>query len=121
MKINSAGECGGVIHCFSGEIHDARDALDMGFYISFAGPVTYPSAASLRDAAAYVPRDRILCETDSPYLAPQGHRGGRNEPALVRDVYEKVANIRKTPLSSLAKDVWENGERLFHTNLKSRT
>lgn len=113
MKRTAASDCGGVIHCFSGEIPDARAALDLGFYISFAGPITYPKAESLRKAAAYVPPDRILCETDSPYLAPQRMRGKRNEPALVCDVYEKIAEVRKTPLPDLAQTVWDNGSRLF--------
>lgn len=108
-----AAACGGVIHCFTGEIPDARAALDLGFYISFAGVVTYPKAQALRDAAAFVPSDRILCETDSPYLAPQSRRGKRNEPALVREVYEKIAEVRKTPLAAFAAAVWQNGERLF--------
>ena len=104
---------GGVIHCFSGGIGDARRALDMGFYISFAGPVTYPKSSELREAAAYVQTDRILCETDSPYLAPQTKRGRRNEPALVREVYEKIAQTRGVSMDEFSVSVWENGERLF--------
>jgi TatD DNase family protein len=87
--------------------------LDLGFYISFAGPITYPKSSELREAAAYVPTDRILCETDSPYLAPQSKRGRRNEPALVREVYEKVAQVRGMSLNEFSASVWENGERLF--------
>ncbi len=108
-----AETCGGVIHCFSGEAGDAEAALDLGFYISFAGPVTYPKAQTLRDVAQYVPIDRILCETDSPYLAPQGRRGKRNEPANVREVYERIAALRGLSLEGFAEKVWENGERLF--------
>lgn len=113
MREGHASDCGGVIHCFSGELADAKAALDLGFYISFAGPLTYPKAQELRDVAAYVPLDRILCETDSPYLAPQNHRGRRNEPAYVRYVYEKMAEVRKVPPEELAEALWENGERLF--------
>ena len=113
MKNCGADEHGGVIHCFSGGKRDARPALDMGFYISFAGPVTYPKAGELREAAAYVPLDRLLCETDSPYLAPQGMRGKRNEPALVREAYGKISEVRGLPLAELAAAVWENGEALF--------
>ena len=113
MKGAGADSCGGVIHCFSGERRDARAALDMGFYISFAGPVTYPRADELRETARYAPLDRILCETDSPYLAPQGRRGKRNEPAFVREVYDKIAETRNLPLAELAAAVWENGQRLF--------
>ena len=104
---------GGVIHCFSGDKADARKALDMGFFISFAGPITYPKADELREIAVYSPADRILCETDAPYLAPQSKRGRRNEPALVREVYEKLAELKKSTLSEIAGIVWENGERLF--------
>jgi len=113
LKESRASEVGGVIHCFSGDIADARDALDLGFTISFAGPVTYPKARALREAATFVPDDRILCETDSPYLAPQRVRGKRNEPACVRDVYEKIAEVRGIPLEEFAETVRENGERLF--------
>jgi TatD DNase family protein len=113
MKNCGADACGGVIHCFSGEKRDARAALDMGFYISFAGPVTYPKADELRQAVAYVPLDRLLCETDSPYLAPQSERGKRNEPAFVREAYEKIAGVRNMSLEGFAAAVWENGENLF--------
>jgi TatD DNase family protein len=113
MKVNNADECGGVIHCFSGDKKDAKAALDLGFYISFAGPVTYPKAENLREAAAYVPPDRLLCETDSPYLAPQGHRGKRNEPAFVSETYGKVAEVRGMTTEALAEIIWVNGERLF--------
>lgn len=113
MREGNASDCGGVIHCFSGELSDAKAALDLGFTISFAGPLTYPKALALRDVAASVPLDRILCETDSPYLAPQRNRGRRNEPAYVRDVYEKMAEIRGMTLEKLAEALWENGERLF--------
>lgn len=113
MKEENASDCGGVIHCFSGNQADAKAALDLGFYISLAGPLTYPKAAELREAAAFVPLDRLLCETDSPYLAPQRNRGRRNEPAYVRDVYEKLAEVRGAPLEELAEIIWENGDRLF--------
>ncbi|MDR0764474.1 MAG: TatD family hydrolase [Synergistaceae bacterium] len=104
---------GGVIHCFSGNIGDARRALDLGFYISFAGPITYPKSSESREAAVYVPTDRVLCETDSPYLAPRSRRGKRNEPANVREVYEKIAQLRGVSLNEFSASVWENGERLF--------
>jgi TatD DNase family protein len=116
IKNHPALERGGVIHCFSGDAGDARAALDLGVYISFAGPVTYPKASNLREAAAFVPPDRVLCETDSPYLAPQGRRGRRNEPAFVRDVYQRISEIRNIPLEDLAREVWDNGERLFKLN-----
>jgi TatD DNase family protein len=111
---NFTGLAGGVIHCFSGDKADARVALDMGFYVSFAGPLTYPKADELRESAAYSPLDRILCETDSPYLAPQGRRGKRNEPAFVREVYEKMASVKGISIEEMAKAVWENGNKLFN-------
>ena len=116
MKSCRAEDCGGVVHCFSGEKKDARAALDLGFYVSFAGPLTYPKAGDLREVAAYVPGDRILCETDSPYLAPQSRRGKRNEPANVREVYEKMAEVRGTGLEELSENIWHNADRLFGKN-----
>jgi TatD DNase family protein len=113
MIKNFTGLAGGVIHCFSGDKTDARTALDLGFYVSFAGPITYPKAETLREAAVYSPLDRILCETDSPYLAPQSRRGKRNEPALVREVYEKMALVRNAALGEISRAVWENAARLF--------
>ena len=113
MLKNFKGLTGGILHCFSGDRNDARKALDMGFFLSFAGPLTYPKADELRETAVYSPIDRILCETDAPYLAPQSRRGRRNEPALVRDVYEKLAELKNLALGEFAGIVWNNGERLF--------
>lgn len=113
MKESGAERCGGVIHCFSGDKSDARTALDLGFYISFAGPLTYPRADELRKVASYVPLDRTLCETDSPYLAPQSHRGKRNSPEYVCEVYRRLAELRELPFGELAGAIWRNGETLF--------
>lgn len=113
LKRCHADECGGIIHCFSGDRDDARAALDLGFHISFAGPITYPKAEELREAARYSPIDRILCETDSPYLAPQKKRGKRNEPANVLSVYEKIAEIKERSLEEFAEIVWQNAEDLL--------
>lgn len=112
------GECradkvGGVIHCFSGTMKDAEAAMEMGFYISFAGPVTYPKNDALRRVAAAIPLERVLCETDSPYLAPQALRGKNNEPANVRFVYEKIAEERGLEPEEFAAAVLANGDRLF--------
>ena len=109
-----AEQCGGVIHCFSGDWTDAQRALALGFYISFAGPLTYPKSHELRAVAEKVPLDRILCETDCPYLAPQKYRGKQNEPAYVREVYEKIAELRGLSLADFSEAVWENGENLFN-------
>lgn len=108
-----ADRVGGVIHCFSGGMKDAEAALELGFYISFAGPVTYPRSEGLRRVAAAVPLDRLLCETDAPYLAPQPLRGKRNEPANVRFVYETIARERGMELEALAAAAAANCERVF--------
>lgn len=85
---------GGILHCFTGTWPQAKAALDMGFMISFAGNLTFPKAQQIRDAALEVPLDRMLIETDSPYLAPVPHRGKRNEPAFVRNTAQKLAQLR---------------------------
>lgn len=113
LRSGKADRCVGVIHCFSGEWRHAAEALDLGFYISFAGPVTYPRANGLREVAAEVPLDRLLCETDSPYMAPQPWRGKTNQPAYVAAVYETIATVRKIPAAELAEEVWQNAARLF--------
>ncbi len=104
----------GILHCFSGERSHADRALALGFLISFAGNVTYPSAAALRQVAAGVPVDRYLVETDCPFLAPVPERGKRNEPALVRQTAELMAQVRGVSLQALAEQTTENFYRLFH-------
>ena len=86
----------GVMHCFSGTRDDARLALDLGFYISLAGIVTFPKAGALREVAQFVPEDRLLVETDAPFLAPVPHRGKRNEPAWVVETLHALADTRGT-------------------------
>jgi TatD DNase family protein len=113
LRACGAEKVGGIIHCFSGHMEDAEAALEMGFYISFAGPVTYPKNEGLRAVAKNVPLNRILCETDSPYLAPQKFRGKKNEPANVRFVYEQIAQVRGISVEALAVAVSENVTRLF--------
>lgn len=103
----------GVFHCFIGDQRMARDALDLGFYLTFAGPLTYPRNDELRAVAAWAPADRILVETDSPYLAPQGYRGKRNEPARVALVAEVLATTRKASLEDIARTTTENAQALF--------
>jgi TatD DNase family protein len=85
---------GGILHCFTGSLPHARAALDMGFMISFAGNITFPKAQSIRDVAREIPLERILIETDSPFLAPVPHRGKRNEPALVKEVARQLGELR---------------------------
>lgn len=103
----------GVMHCFSGGVAEARRALDLGFYLSFAGPLTYPKSHSLREAAAFAPLDRILVETDAPFLPPQDHRGQRNEPAYIVQTVEKLAEIRGVPFDGMARRTAANGYELF--------
>ena len=103
----------GVMHCFSGGVPEARRALDLGFYLSFAGPLTYPKAGELRQAAAFAPLDRILVETDAPFLPPQGNRGQRNEPAYIVQTVQKLAEVRGMPFEEIARRTAANGYQLF--------
>ena len=103
----------GVFHCFIGDQAMARDALDLGFYLSFAGPLTYPANETLREVAAWAPEDRILVETDSPYLTPPPHRGKRNEPKQVALVAQRLAEARKVSLERIAEVTSQNAETLF--------
>jgi TatD DNase family protein len=104
---------GGIFHCFTGTIEEGRFGMDMGFLVSFAGNVTYPKAQNLRDAAREIPLDRLLVETDSPFLAPQPHRGRRNEPAYVAEVARTIGNVRNLPAGEVASATSENFRRLF--------
>ncbi|MGH7813452.1 MAG: TatD family hydrolase [Candidatus Binataceae bacterium] len=104
---------GGVIHCFSGDTAAAREFLALGFSISFSGILTFKTAAQVRDAARIVPADRVMVETDAPYLAPEPHRGKRNEPAYVIRTLETLAQLRETDPESLGEQVAANAERLF--------
>lgn len=105
--------CGGVIHCFTESIEFARKALDMGMYISFSGIVSFKNAADLREVARFVPMDRILIETDSPYLAPVPHRGKTNEPSFVPHVAQVIADERQISLDEVGVSTSQNFERLF--------
>ncbi len=108
-----AGRIGGVIHCFSGDYALARRFLDLGFHISVTGAVTFPKADELRDVAARVPLDRLLVETDAPYLAPLPYRGKRNEPAFVAHTAAAVARVRNMDVEELAAAATANTRRLF--------
>lgn len=102
-----------VFHCFSGGPEEARRCLDLGAHLSFSGIVTFPDAGELREAAALCPADRLLVETDSPYLAPVPHRGKRNRPALVTVVGEAVAATRGEDPAEVAAATWANAERVY--------
>jgi TatD DNase family protein len=107
------GRLRGVLHCFSGDQTMARECLEVGFYLSVAGPVTYRKADQLREVARNVPLDRLLIETDAPYLAPQPHRGKRNEPAYVVETAGCLAEIRGLPVGELIRLTAANARRLF--------
>ncbi|MEJ6023250.1 TatD family hydrolase [Ramlibacter sp. PS4R-6] len=108
-----AGSAGGVFHCFTETAEVARAALDLGFHISFSGIVTFKNAQDLRDVAAFVPADRLLIETDSPYLAPVPFRGKTNNPSLVPYVARQIAEVRQTTVEAVAEATSRNFERLF--------
>lgn len=113
LRANRSQLPAGVVHCYSGSVESAREYLDMGFYISFAGPITFKNANKLLDVAEYVPQDRILVETDSPYLAPVPMRGRRNEPTFVQYVAQTVAELRGISAEEMAQAAFENACRLF--------
>lgn len=111
----------GVFHCFTGDADMARRALDIDFLVSFAGILTFPKADALREAARIVPTDRLLIETDSPYLAPVPHRGQRNEPAFVARVLETLAGVRGEVIETLESAIDHNFARLFGPTLAKAT
>ena len=103
----------GIIHCFGGGPTEARQALDLGFYLSFGGVLTFPKADAVRDAARLTPEDRLLVETDAPYLAPVPKRGKRNEPAFMVETARRLAEVRGTTPDRIAEVTTENFERLM--------
>ena len=114
LREEGAVNGGGVFHCFSGDMWLAKDALDLGFYLSFSGVLTFKNATMLRDIAKTVPLDRLMVETDCPYLAPVPYRGKRNEPAYVQYVAETLAEIRGNgSVESVARATVENTKRVF--------
>jgi len=113
LREERAAEAGGVLHCFSGDLAMARACLELGFYISIAGPVTYPANEGLREVVRAVSVDRLLVETDCPYLAPQSRRGKRNEPALVVETAAKIAAVKGLTLDDVARVTTLNAYTLF--------
>lgn len=113
LRSEGADQVGGVIHCFSEDRDFAEQALDLGFYLSFSGIVTFKSARQIQDVAAWAPLDRILVETDSPYLAPVPHRGKTNEPAFVVHTARFIADLRGTSLGAIAEASTANTRALF--------
>jgi len=108
-----ASEVGGIMHCFSGDVEIARRCLDLGLLVSLAGPVTYPNARALPDVARFVPADRLVIETDCPFLPPQGYRGKRNEPAYLALTAARVAELRGEPLEEFARRASDNARRVL--------
>ncbi|MFS8630524.1 MAG: TatD family hydrolase [Bacillales bacterium] len=113
LKEENAAEVGGIMHCFSGSPETALECVKMNFYISLGGPVTFKNAKKPKEVAKAVPLDRLLIETDCPYLAPHPYRGKRNEPAYVKLVAEEIAALKGLSFEEVAKATTENAERLF--------
>lgn len=113
LKEGQAEQVSGVMHCFTEDWDFAKACLDLGFYISFSGIITFKNAESLRDVVRKTPLDRLLIETDSPYLAPVPHRGKQNEPAYVKDVARLVAELKQLPVETVAEQTCNNFYRCF--------
>jgi len=109
----AANSLGGILHCFTGNVAQAKRSLEMGFMISFSGNITFPKAQQIRDAALEVPLDRVLIETDSPYLAPVPHRGKRNEPAFVVETARKLGELRGLSLEEIGERTSRNFYNFF--------
>lgn len=116
LKESGAAEVGGIMHCFSGSVETAKECLDMNFYISLGGPVTFKNAKKPKEVAEAIPLERLLIETDCPYLAPHPYRGKRNEPAFVKLVAEQIAELKGISYEEVAKATTENAKKLFDIN-----
>jgi TatD DNase family protein len=112
---------GGILHCFTSTLEDAQRGLDMGFLISFAGNSTYPKASNIREVAKALPLEKMLIETDSPFLAPQQYRGKRNEPAYVAEVAKAIASVRNLGAEEVAAATASNFRRFFKLDTKPQT
>lgn len=119
LKSEQARDCGGVMHCFCDEVAMARECLDLGFYISFSGILTFKAGENVREVARYVPADRMLVETDCPYLAPVPVRGVENEPAFVRYTAEFLASLKGLSPKSVCEITSRNFEELFKVKLSA--
>lgn len=118
VKYENANTVGGVFHCFTGSVEMAREVLDMGFYISLGGAVTFKNAKRPVEVARFVPIDRLLVETDSPYMTPVPNRGKRNDSGYINDIIIMIAEIRNTTPTVVAEATAMNADRLFGLNLK---
>ncbi|PLR93314.1 TatD family hydrolase [Bacillus sp. T33-2] len=113
LKEEDAAEVGGIMHCYSGSVEIARECIDMNFYISLGGPVTFKNAKKPKEVAESIPLDRLLIETDCPYLTPHPYRGKRNEPAYVKLVAEQIAQLKGITLEEVAEKTASNAKKLF--------
>lgn len=113
LKEEDIRDIGGIMHSFSGDFEWAKRFLDLGMHISFSGVVTFKKAQDVQEAATHVPLDRLLVETDAPYLAPVPYRGKRNEPGYTRYTVERIAELRNLPVEEVALQTWKNAHRLF--------
>jgi TatD DNase family protein len=113
LRVAGAAEVGGVIHCFTGGVAEARRYLDLGHHLSFSGILTFKNAQPIREAAAFAPLERLLIETDAPYLAPIPHRGKRNEPAYIVETLRVLAEVRDVAVGEVEAATVENTRRLF--------
>lgn len=116
LKEEGADEVGGIMHCFTGSIEVARECMKMNFYLSFGGPVTFKNAKKPKEVVKEIPNDRLLIETDCPFLTPTPFRGKRNEPSYVKYVAEQIAELRGTTFEEIASITTENAKRLFRIN-----
>jgi TatD DNase family protein len=119
LKSEQAGENGGIIHCFSGDEEMAKACIDMGFYISIPGSITYKNAGPFHDLVKRLPLDFILIETDAPFLTPVPFRGQRNEPSYVRYTAERIAKIKKIPFEKVAEATTQNALKVFRLNFNN--
>ncbi len=113
LKEEGAGEIGGIMHSFSGSVEMAKECMEMGFYISFSGPVTFKNAKKPKEVATETPLDRILVETDAPFLTPEPFRGKRNESSYVRFVAQKIAELKEMDIEQIEKITTENAKRIL--------
>jgi TatD DNase family protein len=113
LQEENASEVGGIMHCFTGSLEVAKQCIDMNFYLSFGGPVTFKNAKKPKEVAKEIPIDRLLIETDCPYLTPHPFRGKRNEPSYVKYVAEQIAELRELSVEEVAKKTSDNAKKLF--------
>jgi TatD DNase family protein len=113
LQEENANEVGGIMHCFTGSLEVAKQCMDMNFYISFGGPVTFKNAKKPKEVVKEIPMDRLLIETDCPYLTPHPYRGKRNEPSYVKYVAEQIAELRGVTLEEIATKTSDNAKKLF--------